>query len=492
MNIVEFFKNKGYLVSEDFLNTIDDTFNPEKFMDDLLKEKEKPVVLTKDVYRKIIDKKFEEKTKKCEADTSTNILTSVKIVKNYEEQSKKREVQHFVSYFKERYNFLKDVLQKRPELENTVSINRVIKKSERENVSIIGLVNEKRTTKNGNIIVELEDPTGKISIIVTKNKEEFDKAKDLVLDEVIGVTGVMANRKMVFANKIFFPDIPQGRGLKKCPDEVYAVFTSDLHIGSKMFLEKNFSKFIKWLNCELGDEKQREIAKKVKYLFIVGDLVDGINIYPNQEKELEIKDVEEQYNACAEYLSQIRDDISIILCGGNHDALRLTEPQPKLNKKFAKRIYDLKNVLVVSNPAMVNIHSSENFKGFDVLLYHGFSFDYYVANVDSIRNNGGYDRADLIMKFLLQRRHLAPAHSSTLYIPDPNKDPLVIDKTPDFFVAGHIHKSKVGSYKSTTTICCSCWQAKTTFQERVGHNPEPARVPIVNLKTRQTKILKFE
>ena len=146
---------------------------------------------------------------------------------------------------------------------------------------------------------------------------------------------------------------------------------------------------------------------------------------------------------------------------------------------------------MVSNPSLVNIHSSEGFPGFDVLMYHGYSFDHYVSNTDAIRNRGGYNRADILMKFLLQKRHLAPTHASTLYIPDTNKDPLVIERVPDFFVTGHIHKSMAANYKNTTLICGSCWQSKTDFQERVGHNPEPSRVPIVNLKTRDIKILKF-
>jgi DNA polymerase II small subunit len=149
------------------------------------------------------------------------------------------------------------------------------------------------------------------------------------------------------------------------------------------------------------------------------------------------------------------------------------------------------NVTMLSNPSYVNIHSSDSFSGFDVLLYHGYSFDYYVANVDMIRNQGGYDRADLIMRFLLKRRHLAPTHKSTLYIPDTQKDPLVIDKIPDFFVTGHIHKCSVSTYRNVTLISGSCWQSKTAFQEKVGHNPEPCRVPLVNLKTRAIKILRF-
>jgi DNA polymerase II small subunit len=140
---------------------------------------------------------------------------------------------------------------------------------------------------------------------------------------------------------------------------------------------------------------------------------------------------------------------------------------------------------------MINISSTAGFEGLDVMMYHGYSFDYYVAEVDSLRSKGGYDRADLIMKFLLKRRHLAPSHLSSQYIPDTKKDPLVIEKVPDILISGHIHKTATANYRNTTLICGSCWQGKTLFQEKVGHNPEPSRVPVINLQTREVKILKF-
>ena len=171
--------------------------------------------------------------------------------------------------------------------------------------------------------------------------------------------------------------------------------------------------------------------------------------------------------------------------------MRLAEPQLPIYKDFSEPIYTLPNTIMVSNPSLVNIHSTDTFPGFDVLIYHGYSFDYYVAEVDSIRNRGGYDRADLIMKFLLQKRHLAPAYTSTLYVPDSDMDPLVITKPPDFFVSGHIHKAAAANYRNVTLISGSCWESKTAYQEKMGHNPEPSRVPIVNLQTRNIKMLKF-
>ena len=415
----------------------------------------------------------------------------VKILYSYKEEPKKRYPQDFVDYFNNRYKAIEKILKQHQELRNTVSINKVINKKEKEDISIIGIVSDKQTTKNGNLLLVIEDPTGQKKIIVNKNKPSlFNEAKDIVLDEVIGVVGVNVDT-IVFANNIVWPDIPTNKELKKSDQEKYALFLSDLHVGSSKFLPDDFEKFLNWINGEIGNEQQKHVARNIEYIFIAGDLVDGCGIYPEQDKELITKDIYQQYKECAELLKQIPKNIPLIICPGNHDALRISEPQPQLSKDFAKPMHDLNNAIMVSNPSLVNINSSNNFSGFDVLMYHGYSFDYFVAEVDSLRNQGGYDRADLIMRFLLKRRHLAPSHSSTLHIPDPNKDPLVIEKVPDFFLSGHIHKSVTTNYRNTTLICGSCWQSKTTFQEKVGHNPEPSRVPIVNLQTRDVKILKF-
>ncbi|MBU2589934.1 MAG: DNA-directed DNA polymerase II small subunit [Nanoarchaeota archaeon] len=446
-----------------------------------IEKKEIPISITKDEIINLF---------KLEKKQIIENKINIKIINSYDKLSKKRDVQHFVKYFKARYETLKKILQNRVELQDAISIRRLSGNNDREKISLIGLVLEKNVTKNGNIALTIEDPTGILKTIITKNKKDsFDIAKDITLDEVIGLVGNY-NGQIMFINEIILPDLPS-RPYKKCPDNVAAAFISDLHVGSNMFLPEDFMKFIKWLKGDTGTDEQKEIAKSIKYLFIAGDLVDGIGIYPGQEEELVIFDIIAQYNKCAEYLSMIRKDVQIILCAGNHDAVRIAEPQPKLDKRFTQALYDLSNVTIVSNPSVINIHSSEKFPGFDVLMYHGFSFDYYIANISSLRNNGGYDRGDLLMKMLLQKRHLAPTHTSTLYIPDEEEDPLVINNNPDFFITGHIHKLAISNYKSTTMICCSCWQDKTSFQEKVGHNPEPGRVPIVNLKTREIKIMRF-
>ncbi len=414
----------------------------------------------------------------------------VKIINSYPGLSGKVDVGDFVQYFNSRYKTLSSIIQNRQELSNTTSIQRLRQKADREAVSVIGMVREKQVTKNNNIILTVEDTTGEFKILVSKNNPELNKqAKNIVEDEIIGITGTLG-QEMIYANNIIWPDVPVNKEIKKADDEVYAIFLSDLHIGSKNFLEENFLKFVKWIRGEIGNDSQIEMTKKIKYAFFIGDMVDGAGIYPEQESELVIKDIYKQYEKCAEYLKMIPEGIALIICPGNHDAQRISEPQPPLPEDIASPLYSLNNTLLVSNPALINIHSSETFSGFDVLMYHGYSFDYYIASVDTLRSAGGYNKIDSLMKFLLKRRHLAPTHTSTLYFPS-QEDNLIIDRIPDFFVTGHIHKTAVSSYRNITLICGSCWQSKTSFQEKVGHDPEPARVPIVNLKTREIKILRF-
>lgn len=478
VELVQHLIGKNYLVQPDVLSLLDKDFNYDLFYQNSskFKKQESSKVLTKEEFLSKLKNKLQ-----------TNII----LEEEHKDISTKREIKHFIQYFRARYDKMRSYLVARPELRDSISISKLSgRKNER--VSIIGLVAEKRETKNGNYILKIEDPTGEINILINKNKSDLiDLVPNIVLDEVIGISGNV-NDTIIFCNNLFFPDQPI-KELKKCPDDIYAAFISDVHVGSDMFLEKEFLRFISWLNGEVGTEDQKEIASKIKYLFIVGDLIDGVGVYPNQDKELTIPDVKAQYDKFAEYFQSLkRDDIHIVVCGGNHDALRIAEPQPKLDRKYASEVYKIKNIQIVQNPAMLTIHKTDKFSGFDILLYHGYSFDYYIANVDKIRNNGGYDRADLVMEFLLQKRHLAPTHGSSLYIPYPDKDPLIIEKIPDFFVTGHIHKSNIGMYKSTSLISGSCWQAKTDFQEKVGHNPDPCQVPIVNLKTRDVKMMRFD
>ena len=247
-------------------------------------------------------------------------------------------------------------------------------------------------------------------------------------------------------------------------------------------------KFIDYLNGKVPDTPE---VSKIKYLFIVGDLVAGVGVYPGQEKELTILDVEEQYQKAAELLKKIRPDIKIILSPGNHDALRIMEPQPLLDEKYAWPIYELKNIILTGNPALINLGSKKDFSGFNVLTYHGFSYHYYANNISYLAKEKATRKPEMIMAYLLKNRHLAPTHASSLYFPS-EEDSLLIKEIPDIFLSGHTHKSGVQYYNGVLIISSSSWESKTAYEEKMGNEPDFCKVPMFNTKTRAIKILDFE
>lgn len=410
----------------------------------------------------------DEKIKFKRNEQKTNVKYDFKIIQDTSKKSyTSGEIENLISYFKSRYEKLSNILSKRPELRNYTKIADI--DDSQENLSLILMVREIRTSKNGHKIIEFEDDTGTISILFSHNNEElFAEAEKLVKDEVIGV---IANKSddpgFAFGQQIIDP------GVLRVPDKEMdfgIVFLSDVHIGSLTFLEDAFQRFIDWINCEYGSEEQRRIAEDVKYLVIGGDIVDGIGVYPNQDKELAIKDITEQYNEAARFLGNIRSDIKIIIAPGNHDASRVAEPQPAVPEEYAKALYELDNVEFISNPGVVSLD------GINVLIYHGRSFDDLVMAVKQFT----HERNDLLMEELLKKRHLAPIYGERTPLASELEDYLVIDELPDIFHTGHVHINTYKKFKGIHLINSGTFQTQTEFQKIYNIEPTPAQVPVIH------------
>ncbi|PWB84911.1 DNA-directed DNA polymerase II small subunit [Methanobrevibacter thaueri] len=398
----------------------------------------------------------------------TNVQYDFKIIQDTSKKSyTSGELENLIAYFKSRYEKLANILSKRPELRNYTKIADI--DDSQDSLSLILMVREIRSSKNGHKIVEFEDDTGNISVLFSnKNEELFAEAEKLVRDEVVGVIANKSDdRGFAFGQEIINP------GVLRIPEKKMdfgIVFLSDVHIGSLTFLEDAFQRFIDWINCEFGDEEQRRVAEDVKYLIIGGDIVDGIGVYPNQDKELAIKDITEQYNEAARFLGNIRSDIKIIIAPGNHDASRVAEPQPAVPEEYAKALYELDNVEFISNPGVVSLD------GINVLIYHGRSFDDLVMAVKEFT----YEKSDDIMEEMLQKRHLAPIYGERTPLASELEDYLVIDELPDIFHTGHIHINSYKKFKGIHLINSGTFQTQTEFQKIYNINPTPAEVPIIH------------
>ncbi len=390
-------------------------------------------------------------------------------------------IESFIKYFNDKYERLSKILKERDVLRDAIPIGGLKDSSFTGEVKIIGMVCDIRKSKKGHVILEVEDPTGMAPILVSnKSLELLELSRNIIKDEVLGISG-KTWKDMIIAEEIHFPDLPCRRETKKSEVEVALALISDMHIGSTKFLEDEFKKFIKWMRGEIGNIKQRQLSERIKYLIIGGDLIDGVGIYPGQENELEIKDINVQYAKVSEYLEGAPEHIEIIVIPGNHDAVRQAEPQLAIDEEFAPQLYNDPRVHMTGNPCHTTLH------GVDVISYHGRSLDDIISSIP----NQSYSAPEKAMVELLKKRHLAPMYGGKVPLSPEETDYMVIDEPPDILHVGHAHHIGVTNYRGVNVINSGTFQEQTSFQRKLNMVPTPARVPIVDLHEQRTTIMRF-
>jgi len=391
-------------------------------------------------------------------------------------------VEDYLEYFRDRFRRLEKILRQRVDIKSAMPISEALKAPKNSKVKIIGMLTEKRESKQ-RIFFRIEDMNAAATVFVPQGIAEpiRAKAQALLLDQVVCIIAVKSRNDLLVLEDVLLPEVPR-RTPRKASIPVYAALISDLHVGSKLFMQEGFNRFLLWLNGKLGNAYQREVAGKIKYVIIAGDIVDGVGIYPGQEKELAIKDIYQQYRMASKFIEQIPDYIELIVIPGNHDASRKALPQPAIPKEFAESIYEARKVHSLGNPCTISLHDVE------LLVYHGRSLDDVIATAP----NQSFKEPEKAMKLLLQCRHLAPIYGQRTPISPENHDFMVIERTPDIFHAGHIHVEKHETYRGVLLVNSGAWQGQTAFQKKMGLEPTPGIVPIVDLQTLQVFTVNFE
>ncbi len=380
-------------------------------------------------------------------------------------------VNGFVDYFRNRLSRLRQVLETRS---HTVapSIEALKDYAAGREVVIIGMVNSRITTRNGNTMMLMEDGTAEAKVMFMKAESRegaalFASANRIVNDEVIAVRGRLSG-PFVIAKEILWPDVPI-RERKEVEEDAAIAFISDVHVGSKFFMERNFVKMLEWLSGNV-DSKSKALAGKVKYIVIGGDVVDGIGIYPEQEENLAILDIYQQYRVLQGLLESIPDYIHVFVLPGDHDAVQMAEPQPA----FPKELIDMDrgNIHFVSNPCNLTLH------GIDVLAYHGYGLVPMIHAIPGL----SFIHPEEVMIEMLKRRHLSPIYGGSVIVPSRN-DNLVIDRIPDIFHTGHIHKNGISEYHGVHVVNSGSWQGFTPYQGKRGLQPTPCNLPVFEAKS---------
>ena len=180
-----------------------------------------------------------------------------KMLKREGKEKSKRTPEDYTIFFSKRFEAIRTIFSKRPDLVNLVSINKVSERAKK--FSIIGTVKEKDPETN---TITLEDNTGETSVKL-KGKTGLG---EVVEDEVLGALCEKTDLGIISEN-IFFPDVPMKREINKTKEDVYCLFVSDFHMDSNSFKEEYYSKFIEWLKSH---------EEKIN-IFVLGDLSSDKN-----------------------------------------------------------------------------------------------------------------------------------------------------------------------------------------------------------------------
>ncbi len=381
----------------------------------------------------------------------------------------------FIAYFDDRLKSIARILRQRPEMGGAVKVHDVLSFDARE-ARVICMVSEVARPQDKRVRgawLTVEDDTGSMRVWLPDDGGFADQ--HVLRDEVVGIVGKVQRPKgeragrdrsnYIVAQRVVRPELAGPRTQRRSENPLTMACAGDLHVGSSHFLPKPWERAVAWLKSGDAD------AGRVKYLLMPGDLVDGIGIYPDQIDELEIDDVYLQYERLARMLEEIPDHISLIILPGNHDAQRLSEPQPAFPEKVRK--------IVGSRPVYVGNPSYLMVDGVRVLAYHGRGFDDLAGNLGSI----GYQQPMLLMQEMLKRRHMSPIYGGKNQLAPERRDYMVINPIPDIFVTGHVHGAGIQDYKGVVIANSSTYQAQTPFQASHNFNPEPGKVPWVRLDT---------
>ena len=400
-------------------------------------------------------------------------------------------VDGYTALFRSRFENTMRILAQRPDskriskvssVKQRVRMGKQIERGEKSlhgagnSIIIAGLLMSKRTKKN-DVELSVDDYTGILT--ATSTLEDVKKqVSTLTLDQMVMLE--LENGKVrpgLTIKSVMVPDIPDHLS-NKSKSEAYAVLISDLHVGSKYFMKNEFLRFLEWISSPHSDD----IVKKIKFLCVGGDLIDGIGIFPNQDKELLEIDAAKQMSHAAQLLAKVPKHIKMLVIPGNHDLGRRALPQPAIPRmNFGEQFYSLENCIMLGNPAFVELN------GVKVLMYHGQGLDDIIATTPGL----SYSKPAEAMKVLLKARHLAPIYGERTPIAPEQEDMMVITEVPDIFHSGHVHVADIQSYRGTLVVNSGAWQSQTKFQQTMGITPTPGVAVIVNLATLQPLVYDF-
>ena len=409
------------------------------------------------------------------------ISADLKIISTPKPSKSDASAESFRKYFESRFELISKMFTRRRDIQNIVKTSSVKPSSSKDAQSLIAIVTNKQVTKTGHVILDLEDEEGIIKGLIPQSNIDLIHKGEFILDDSILCFSGNYYKDLFTIKDIQWPDVPFSHKPNRAYEKALALFLSDIHVGSKNFAEKLFQNAIDFLNGNLKSDKYNQVGLDVKYLFVAGDVVDGVGVYPGQAEDIILENIHLQFQRSAEYFEVIRDDIEIVIIPGNHDGARAAEPQTPIQKEFAPELYSLDNVHLLGSPAYLKAHNVE------VLMTHGNS----IMDINSAIPAIPHETSMPAMVEMLKNRHLVPIYGKrTPIAPDP-VDQLVITRIPDILQTGHTHIAGDETYKGVTLLNSGTFQHQTSYQKSMNINPTTGLTYVINLENLDRMMVDF-
>jgi len=278
-------------------------------------------------------------------------------------------IEGFGALFVDRYSKLLKIILQRSQANKLATIETVKAGKPKDEVFVAGLIMDRKIDRDVTRLT-FDDPTGSLETLVF-NKDLQTTTNSLLIDQFV-MQRISTGKNGGFITKeIVVPDIPD-HVTNRSKTETYAVLISDLHVGSKYFMEKEFESFVLWLSS------LDPVARKVRFVLVCGDIIDGVGIFPNQDKELLLMDIDQQMQKAAQLLDKIPKHIKVFIIPGNHDPGRRALPQPAIPEKHNLNLWNRENFFMLGNPSMVELN------GVKILMFHGQSLDDVVGTTPGL------------------------------------------------------------------------------------------------------------
>ncbi len=396
-----------------------------------------------------------------------------------ERTSDKPDISAFRQLFRNRFDQLSNILKKNLNSSETI-LKRNLPTEEIPQIKsgiLIGMVQDTRVLHTNRFVIQLEDPESEIitNCVMVQDSDSFPEYRDIIRDTIIGISGVLPkNFRGGDITAFWGKDIIRPGFLpikfKPTSDSRKILFIADIHFGSKYFSRSVFAKLIKFLTLKDLNPLYENIASKVDSIIIAGDLVDGIGHFSDQKDQISLHSLQTQYEHLATFLMEIPTHIQIIVIPGEHDATQTALPQPAIDKKIAKSLLALPNLMSHGNPLRLSVEN------LNLLVFHGQgNYTFYQKQFHQEQFN-----PILGIKHLLEYRHLCPEYGSFYPLAPFKKDYLVIDEIPEVVVSGHFHQAHYEEYKGVKIITCGTFQRKHQKLSHIGNDVSIGIVPVLD------------